>query len=64
MRDGCPSRAGRDARIAQAAIGVDARVDQLHRLSDPLAGAGAGEPSLTACQGLRFAVRFARLVCG
>jgi hypothetical protein len=48
MRDGCPSRAGPDARLAQAAIGVNARVDQLHALSDPLCGAGAGERVNTA----------------
>jgi hypothetical protein len=39
-RDGCPSC---DARLAQAAVGVDARVDQLIELSDPLGGTGAGE---------------------
>ena len=48
MRDECSSRYGRDARLAQAAIGVDARVEQLHELSDPLAGAGAGERANTA----------------
>jgi hypothetical protein len=67
VRDGCPSRAGRDARLAprasrlaQAAIGVDARVDQLHGLSDPLGGAGAGErvntPTVELAHGVPAAV--------
>ena len=40
MRDSCPSC---DARLAQTAVGVDARVHQLNELSDPLGGAGAGK---------------------
>jgi hypothetical protein len=40
--------ARRDPRLAQAAVGVDAGVDQLDELADALGGAGAGERMDTA----------------
>jgi hypothetical protein len=46
-RDGRRSRCGRNARLAKAAVGGQARVDHLDELSDPLDGAGATERANT-----------------
>ena len=42
-RDRYRSRDGRYACFAKAAVGIDARVDQLNELSDPLGRTGTGE---------------------
>ena len=41
--DGCPSRCRRNARLAEAAVGIDAGVHQVDNLSDQLGGASARE---------------------